>query len=285
MANIQKTFSFVNGQPADATQVNKNFDDLITGVGDLTLKKTDNVSATDKVLGRVTAGAGTIEEIACTAAGRAILDDASAAAQIATLGLDADLTTLSLPASTTITAAGAELINDANAAAQLTTLGITAAAQTVLDDTTVAAMRTTLGASASTDSGSLCLASDLATSSTDLVSTNLTFPIAASEVWSADIYGLGKQQSGSATFSFAIAAPSGCGVSGDLGNALLTAINTAVTSGITSTTGVPFSGHFRVVNSSTAGNVTFQVKSSGGANSACTVLAGTTMNYRKATQV
>lgn len=46
-----------------------------------------NVSATDRILGRVTAGAGTIEEITCTAAGRAIIDDADAAAQRTTLGL------------------------------------------------------------------------------------------------------------------------------------------------------------------------------------------------------
>ncbi len=46
-----------------------------------------NVSATDKILGRVSAGAGSIEEITCTAAGRALLDDASAADQRTTLGL------------------------------------------------------------------------------------------------------------------------------------------------------------------------------------------------------
>lgn len=40
------------------------------------------------------------------------------------LGLDADLATLSLPASTTITAAGAALIDDADASAQRTTLGL-----------------------------------------------------------------------------------------------------------------------------------------------------------------
>lgn len=45
------------------------------------------VSATDKVLGRVTTGSGVAEEIACTAAGRALLDDADAAAQRTTLGL------------------------------------------------------------------------------------------------------------------------------------------------------------------------------------------------------
>lgn len=42
---------------------------------------------TDTLLGRATAGPGAIEEITCTAAGRALLDDADAAAQRTTLGL------------------------------------------------------------------------------------------------------------------------------------------------------------------------------------------------------
>jgi hypothetical protein len=53
----------------------------------VTYAKIQNVSATDRLLGRSTAGAGDIEEIACTAAGRAILDDVDAAAQRTTLGL------------------------------------------------------------------------------------------------------------------------------------------------------------------------------------------------------
>lgn len=52
----------------------------------VTYAKIQNVSATDKVLGRYTAGAGDVEEITCTAAGRALLDDADAAAQRTTLG-------------------------------------------------------------------------------------------------------------------------------------------------------------------------------------------------------
>lgn len=51
----------------------------------VTYAKMQNVSATDKVLGRSTAGAGNVEEIACTAAGRAMIAAASAAAQTALL--------------------------------------------------------------------------------------------------------------------------------------------------------------------------------------------------------
>ena len=53
----------------------------------VTYAKLQNVSATDKVLGRSTSGAGDVEEIACTAAGRALIDDADAAAQRTTLAL------------------------------------------------------------------------------------------------------------------------------------------------------------------------------------------------------
>jgi hypothetical protein len=45
------------------------------------------LTATDKIIGRFSSGAGTAEEITLTAAGRALLDDADAATQRATLGL------------------------------------------------------------------------------------------------------------------------------------------------------------------------------------------------------
>jgi hypothetical protein len=46
-----------------------------------------SASATDILFGRVTAGAGGGEEVACTTAGRALLDDANATTQRSTLGL------------------------------------------------------------------------------------------------------------------------------------------------------------------------------------------------------
>jgi len=55
--------------------------------GAITYAKIQDVSATDKLLGRSSSGSGDVEEITCTAAGRALLDDADAAAQRATLGL------------------------------------------------------------------------------------------------------------------------------------------------------------------------------------------------------
>ena len=63
-------------------------DSDINAAAGITYGKLQDVSATDKLLGRSTAGAGDIEEITCTAAGRALLDDADAAAQRVTLGLE-----------------------------------------------------------------------------------------------------------------------------------------------------------------------------------------------------
>jgi len=53
----------------------------------VTYDKIQNVTASNTLLGRSSSGAGGIEQITCTAAGRALLDDADAATQRTTLGL------------------------------------------------------------------------------------------------------------------------------------------------------------------------------------------------------
>lgn len=68
-------FTYSDATPSITAEVKDNS----VGVGKLTF------TATDKLAGRSTSGAGAGEEITCTAAGRALLDDASAAAQRTTL--------------------------------------------------------------------------------------------------------------------------------------------------------------------------------------------------------
>ena len=126
--------------------------------------KIQNVSATDKVLGRSTAGAGSIEEITCTAAGRALLDDADASAQRTTLGLGTLATqsgtfsgtssgtntgdqTITLTGDVTGSGTGSFAATIASGAVSTSKLGgdITTAGKALLDDADASAQRTTLG--------------------------------------------------------------------------------------------------------------------------------------------
>lgn len=86
--------NFINGVASNASQVtnvaagNIEATNVQAAINELdTEKLANNVSATNRVLGRSSAGAGAVEEIACTAAGRALLDDADTSAQRTTLGL------------------------------------------------------------------------------------------------------------------------------------------------------------------------------------------------------
>jgi hypothetical protein len=157
--------------------------------GAITYAKIQDVSATDRILGRSTAGAGDIEEIVCTAAARSLLDDANVTAMRTTLGVP--------PSATIITPGGGLTLNLSASALQLGSISsieiggfltasaftvntdrllgrstalagaieeitCTAAGRALLDDADAAAQRTTLGAAASgaaTASG-LTMASD-----------------------------------------------------------------------------------------------------------------------------
>ena len=82
--------SVTTAKLADGAVTTAKASDLGTAAladGAVTYAKLQNTTGTDKLLGRSTAGAGTVEEITCTAAGRALLDDADAATQRTTLGL------------------------------------------------------------------------------------------------------------------------------------------------------------------------------------------------------
>ncbi len=59
----------------------------------VTYAKMQNVSATDKLLGRVTAGSGDVEEVTCTDFAQSLLDDADASTARSTLGLGTAATT------------------------------------------------------------------------------------------------------------------------------------------------------------------------------------------------
>jgi hypothetical protein len=130
----------------------------------VTYAKIQNVSATDKLLGRSTAGAGSVEEIACTAAGRAILDDADASAQRTTLGLGTLATqsgtfsgtssgtntgdqTITLTSDVTGSGTGSFATTIAAGVVSTSKLGgdITTAGKALLDDADASAQRTTLG--------------------------------------------------------------------------------------------------------------------------------------------
>jgi len=105
----------------------------------VTYAKIQDVSATDRILGRSSSGAGDIEEIVCTGAGRALIDDASASDQRTTLGLGTAATQ-----NTGTSGATVPLLNGTNvhASGQFTAFGVgtTATQQAANPDTSGATL-------------------------------------------------------------------------------------------------------------------------------------------------
>jgi hypothetical protein len=83
--------TFCQGNDARLTDTRTPTDGTVTTAkianSAVTYAKLQNVSATDRLLGRSSAGAGVVEEITCTSFARSILDDASAADVRSTLSV------------------------------------------------------------------------------------------------------------------------------------------------------------------------------------------------------
>jgi hypothetical protein len=90
---IQAGFSLADASTLDISKINQasvaKLGAAAIGTNVLTYDKIQQVSTTDRLLGRSSAGAGNIEEIICTSFARSLLDDADAATVRSTLSLGA----------------------------------------------------------------------------------------------------------------------------------------------------------------------------------------------------
>jgi Phage T7 tail fibre protein/Repeat of unknown function (DUF5907) len=85
------TGNLTDGNKTDITVSNSGSTWVINN-DTVSYAKIQNVSATDRILGRSSAGSGDVEEIACTSFARSLLDDADASAARTTLGITNSLT-------------------------------------------------------------------------------------------------------------------------------------------------------------------------------------------------
>jgi hypothetical protein len=88
---IQAGFNLADASTLDISKINQastaKLGAAAIGTNVLTYDKIQQISATDRLLGRSSAGAGNVEEIVCTSFARSLLDDANASAARSTLAL------------------------------------------------------------------------------------------------------------------------------------------------------------------------------------------------------
>jgi hypothetical protein len=120
----------------------------------VTYAKIQNVSATDKILGRVSASAGVVEEITFTDAAQALCDDTDASAMRATLGVVIGLDVQAYDATLTALAAvstAADKVIYATGSDTFSTADLTSFGRTLIANASASDARTDLGLVIGTD--------------------------------------------------------------------------------------------------------------------------------------
>lgn len=140
----------------------------------VTYAKIQNVSATDKLLGRSSSGAGDIEEITCTAFARSILDDADAASVRTTIGAGTGSGTV-----TAVSVASANGFSGSSSGGATPALTLSTSVTGVLKGNGTAISAATSGTDYVIPSGTVATATALATSRTISGTGDATFTTTA----------------------------------------------------------------------------------------------------------
>jgi len=116
----------------------------------VTYAKIQNVSATDRILGRSGAGAGVVQEITCTSFGRSLIDDADAATARSTLGLVTPTFTDTATVTSSSTFVGMRLRSNLDTTAAQSAGFLSSANQNGIEDSSILLLRNPDGSTSMT---------------------------------------------------------------------------------------------------------------------------------------